>query len=343
LKEKNKATDFIDTFSWINNKKGYIQEKLFGQTNILYGKKIMKMSCGDGFSLALDSDGLLYSWGKGTLGQLGYELLYDKAEIIDNQKCQLTPRLIEAFKEKNVLITDMYCGRDFVLAYSSNNLPFTWGNNDHFQLARDSHITYDSKPEIAKAIVEQSFNKIIKTCCGWMHGCVLDEKGDAYIWGNPYFDYDKNFYDLKELMRIKIDYRIIDIACGFHHFCFLVLEDNMTQLYTFGVNDFGQLGYKTDEEISLEPKRVDLYDYKPEQIFCGPYHSLCLVSEGKIFAWGHNYNKEIGNFSDDFVTKPTEYGWKIKDDSKIKKVFFTINNYCRFYAEMASLLLRKFH
>jgi len=214
----------------------------------------------------------------------------------------------------------VHCGRDFVIAYSENSLPFTWGNNDHFQLARETHVTYDSNPEIAKAIVDLNCKKIIKTCCGWMHGVILSDKGDAYIWGNPYFDYDKDFYDLKDPMMVKIDYRIIDIASGYHHFCALVLEENDMQVYTWGANDYGQLGYKTKEDISLEPKKVDLYDYKPEQIFCGSFHSLCSVKEGKVFAWGHNYNREIGNYKEEYITKPTEFGWKLRDDHKIKKI-----------------------
>ena len=271
--------------------------------------------------------------GKGTLGQLGYELKYDKAEIIDKQKCQLEPRMIDSFKEKKCLILDIYCGKDFAIAYSANSLPFSWGNNDHFQLARDTKLTYDASPEVAENIQKLSLGKIVKTCLGWMHGFILNDKGEAYTWGNPFFDYDKNFYDLKEPMMAKIDSRIIDIACGFHHFCAITLEDNLAVLYTWGANDYGQLGYETKEELSLEPKAVDLYEYKPDQISCGPFQSLCLVKEGKVFAWGHNYDKEIGDYKEQFITKPTEFGWKLKDDHKIKKVYsynYYINSFIDF-------------
>ena len=55
------------------------------------------------------------------------------------------------------------------------------------------------------------------------------------------------------------------ISCGFHHICALVVENDVCQIYTFGANDFGQLGYNIKSKLyySTEPKRVIINDDDP--------------------------------------------------------------------------------
>ena len=43
----------------------------------LENKKITKIDCGDFHSLALDKDGMLYSWGVGEKGECGHGMFKD--------------------------------------------------------------------------------------------------------------------------------------------------------------------------------------------------------------------------------------------------------------------------
>lgn len=84
----------------------------------------------------MDKDGIVYSWGKSTRGQLGYELKYDESTIASGTKCQSSPRMVQSLEERRIHITDVICGSDFTFVMDDQMRPFSWGNNDHHQLGR---------------------------------------------------------------------------------------------------------------------------------------------------------------------------------------------------------------
>ncbi|GLJ24311.1 hypothetical protein SUGI_0463850 [Cryptomeria japonica] len=59
----------------------------------LSAKTITKVACGSNHTVAVDSDGFVYTWGYGGYGRLGHR----------EQKDEWTPRLVEMFQRSNVL------------------------------------------------------------------------------------------------------------------------------------------------------------------------------------------------------------------------------------------------
>lgn len=236
--------------------------------------------------MLLDEEGVVFSWGKETCSQLGYELIYDKSEIVSGIKCQAIPRKITHFIENKISITNLICGRDFTFAFDQTMKPYSWGNNDHGQLARKTSLFHDHVPQIAFRI--SSFENICKIVCGWFHAICLLEDGQVYMWGNPYTDYQKKFADIIEPYPIPLEYKAINIASGFHHMCAVVSEKESNELYTWGANEYGQLGYKTNEDLSYHPKKVDFESLKIKNVACGSFHTVCTMTEGRISAFGHN-------------------------------------------------------
>ncbi len=238
--------------------------------------------------MCLDRDGFVYSWGKGSKGELGYELIWEASTIISGIKCQSTPRLVENLANRKVTITDVMCGSDFTFAYDDSNTPYSWGNNNHHQLARISQHVTDWTPDKADFLIE--LEKTLKICCGWMHGLVLTDKGDVYIWGNPFFDYNNNSPDIAEPILVELPYKAVDISSGFHHCCAILSDDgvNNFELYTWGANEYGQCGYKRDERIIYLPKLVNLYDNTVVEVACGAFHTIVQVNSGRFYGFGHN-------------------------------------------------------
>lgn len=272
--------------SIINQNEGYIKGKLMSRVNPLYGKKIKKISCGDGFTVFLDCDGTLYSCGKNNKGQLGYDIPYEKAEIISGIKCQSHPKFIEYFMENKIKIIDIVCGSDFSFAIDETNQIYSWGSNDHYQLARGINKLSESKPGLA--ILVTPCESIVKVCCGWMHGCYLTDKGEVYIWGNPYYDYDRTYSDIQDPIKVEMENRCVDISSGFHHIAIITQDENIFSLFTLGANEFGQLGYETDKEISVIPHMVDFKGTSVMDVVCGSFHTMCLLANEKIFGFGSN-------------------------------------------------------
>lgn len=244
-------------------------------------KIIKKISCGDGFTVCIDNEGIVYSWGKNNKGQLGFDIKYENATIVSGTKCQSTPKIIESLVERKIFAVDISCGGDFSFMIDKDNKIYSWGYNEHSQLARSTLRLVESSPEIAGNLIAFNVNSI-KT--GWMHGVLLDDQGDIYIWGNPYYDYDKNILDITKPTRINLPERINKISSGFHH---LAVVDSKFEIYTVGVNNYGQCGVKVENKFIFNPNKLNTND-KISDVYCGAFHTIYQTLEEKLFVFGHN-------------------------------------------------------
>jgi alpha-tubulin suppressor-like RCC1 family protein len=278
----------VNNLSIINLSKGFISQKVFSEQNPLYLKYIKKISCGDGFTVCVDKDGVVYSWGKSTRGQLGYELKYDESTLVSGTKCQSTPRVVQSLHERKISIVDVICGGDFTIAVDDQGRGFSWGNNDHYQLGRSTERTMEATPEISDQFAQ--FEKISKICCGWMHVAILTDQGEVYYWGNPFYDYAKHLKDIKEPMKVELPFKAVDLACGFHHFAAIVYDEFNYELYTWGANEYGQCGLHAsqDSKLLFNPVYIQFSELKIMNVYCGAFHTICHMTGDKLYGFGHN-------------------------------------------------------
>eukprot|EP00727_Mastigamoeba_balamuthi_P000856 m51a1_g10768 putative protein kinase like protein (954) ;mRNA; f:34577-38607 len=89
-----------------------------------------------------------------------------------------------------------------------------------------------------------------------------------------------------------------DASCGSKHYAVVTLGGD---LYTWGDNKHGQLGqffkvppYKDDDVEQPQPHIVPFGGNKVSAVACGKYHTLCITSEGALFAWGKNSRGQLG-------------------------------------------------
>lgn len=241
------------------------------QPNIFHTIKINQISCGDGFTMLLDSSNNLYSFGRNDEGQLGFSLDYSKYAIINGKKTLLKPSKIEFFSaEKNLTIKSFVCGSNFTFVLDESNIAYSFGDNSNGQLARNTG-GYAVNPNPAVAEFLSPLGQIGKICCGWSHALLLNVNSEVYVWGNYFKDYKKVCDDVDDIVfpkkiEIEDDYVneencendekfeeinfdenkqniIIDIASGFNHLAIIVLRGNnkAKELYTWGANEFVNL------------------------------------------------------------------------------------------------------
>ena len=161
------------------------------------------------------------------------------------------------FIEKNKYIVDIACGSDFTLALEDGGTVYSFGNNELNQLGREFTVRIESTPK------QISFNseKIIKICAGWKHGITLMAFGDVYMWGNPYIEYHRKFPNIVEPTKVENLDNITDIASGFHHFVALRHTDVNKEVFTWGANDYGQLGFHSENQIIFNPRALVLTQF----------------------------------------------------------------------------------
>ena len=305
--------------------------------------KIKNISCGDGFTLFLDTSGQVFSVGKNDKGQLGYELENNKSEFVNGIKCNSKVTLIEFFTKNNIHIDNIFCGSDFAFAINiikknNNDINddffeevYSWGNNEKHQLGTDDqkykYYFTPIKSTLINKIINFS-NEIEKIVCGWCHTCILTSKGEIYIWGNPFKDYDKKFKDIeipKNINFLGNFCKIIQISSGFHHIAILAKDlDETNHLYTLGANEFCQLGYETKEIYSFKfkevifPKNEFIDNINIIQVECGAYHTIVRFLGDIIYGFGQNNCGQVGKYGDECIKIPKKWNYDFENFFKDK-------------------------
>ncbi|OTF76530.1 hypothetical protein BLA29_012836, partial [Euroglyphus maynei] len=92
---------------------------------------------------------------------------------------------------------------------------------------------------------------------------------------------------------------IVQISAGLHH---SILLTDKNEVFTFGSNQFGQLGVG-DLQNRFQPTKVDL-EFVCQgfivQIAAGSNHSVLLTSLGEVITFGNNQQGQLGRRSYEF-------------------------------------------
>ena len=68
------------------------------------------------------------------------------------------------------------------------------------------------------------------------------------------------------------------------------------ELYTFGANNYGQLGIEGPEACSI-PTKVTFPEV-PRKVACGHLHTMVLTEKGSLYTWGFNIQGQLGDGTD---------------------------------------------
>ena len=81
----------------------------------LRGRYVNQVSCGEAHSAAISGNGVLFTWGRGEYGQLGYE-----------EQKQLVPQEVDSAPWDSKQVAQVSCGRNFTLGKRSSLLKANW-------------------------------------------------------------------------------------------------------------------------------------------------------------------------------------------------------------------------
>ncbi|XP_075228494.1 RCC1 domain-containing protein 1-like isoform X2 [Lycorma delicatula] len=145
--------------------------------------------------------------------------------------------------------------------------------------------------------------KVLDICCGKEHAMILTVCGDIFTWGNGSkgqlghgeLELEEQPRELRALSGLNV----VAIAAGGWHSCCITDEGD---LYSWGWNCSGQLGFPGEEQSSAEDKMKSVssvlaeprpVDWPGEEIFvkqvaCGSRHTI--VQAGGAL-WGCGWNK----------------------------------------------------
>jgi E3 ubiquitin-protein ligase HERC2 len=120
----------------------------------LSGKGVIKLLCGSQFSMALTSQGHVYTWGKGDYYRLGH----------GDDSHQRTPRRVLGLLA-NEKVIDIGCGSLHCIVCTESGRVFAWGDNDEGQIGNDT----TQAVSVPKRIIIADNVSIDHVACGSAH------------------------------------------------------------------------------------------------------------------------------------------------------------------------------
>ncbi|XWS75941.1 hypothetical protein CRYUN_Cryun01aG0134900 [Craigia yunnanensis] len=290
---------------------------------------IVSISAGHYHSLAIDSRGGLWAWGRNQEAQLGRDPLAPRDSWND-------PKRVERLDHVNVCAA--FASAVISAAIGDDGSVWAWGKSKRRQLGLGKGITEAVVPCRVEALAGE---KIVKVSFGWGHACAQTE--DESCWAGviqPMFCADScvivhmemlarifvNFECLisgngtllssgsnvhGQVGRVKLDLGLlpvvlsvhpVSVASGLGHslaICEVTLSDvegGGMSIFSWGWNQCSQLGREGPEGWEGEA---------PVSVSGGRVHSIALTSKGQVWVWGCSKNGCLGLGSSSDEVEPT--------------------------------------
>lgn len=192
-------------------------------------------------------------------------------------------------------------GSKHSLAIKSDGSLWAWGDNYYGQLGNGTTQDSDIPVEVLDHVKYASVNE----CASY----AIKEDNTLWAFGMPiYLNYSSNFWprkyydDVKAqngLMVLKNNGELLyrddkisdDVKYMSSGSSFCVFVKNDKTLWTFGINERGELGNgKTGETFDMVPTKImeDVADFST-----GTNHTLAIKTDGTLWGFGSNYSRQL--------------------------------------------------
>eukprot|EP00928_Gymnodinium_smaydae_P018505 TRINITY_DN1703_c0_g1_i1.p1 TRINITY_DN1703_c0_g1~~TRINITY_DN1703_c0_g1_i1.p1 ORF type:complete len:554 (+),score=128.07 TRINITY_DN1703_c0_g1_i1:80-1741(+) len=208
-------------------------------------------------------------------------------------------------------ICQISCGKEHAIALSEGGRVFAWGKNDFGQLG-----TGDEESRALPVYTELPYETYIASvAAGSDYTLGVTKRGELWSWGRfqasnfprLFTETWCNGYESKGETGLK-DLKIAKVGAGDQHMGALTKDG---KLYTWGYNDFGQLGYGLhgDGRVGQQkPNQVKglLENETIVDFACGGGHTVAITKTSRIFGWGANTNGQLGHALKQCFPEPVE-------------------------------------
>ena len=268
-----------------------------GDLDLLSG--IVAIDAGFEYSVALDVNGNVWTWGNNAWGQLG-------DNTTNNRN---TPVQVISSDEKGSLhgIIAVAAGAVHTIALEINGNVLARGSNDHGQLGIGAFASGDkeTKPVKVKGLSGEGYlSDITALSAGEWHSIALGESGKVYAWGNNFYGQlgigsDFHYGVPNPVKGLDGHGLLTEISAvnagGYHSLAF----DQNGSVWAWGRGGSGQLGYggNYSKLTPVQTKGLAGEDNLTgiKAINGGSYHTVAIDEQGKIMAWGSNTDGQLGD------------------------------------------------
>lgn len=235
------------------------------------------VSAGNVHSLAVKTNGTLWTWGNGQFGQLGNGL-FNSA----------TPNVTQVGTATDWL--SVSAGNRFSLAIKTTGTLWSWGLNNTGQLGINNLVDQNLPVQVGTA------NNWLKIDAGNQHSLAIDNTGLIWAWGNNTFGQlgDGTYTTSLVPIIISTSNNWVEVSAGFDHS--MALDSNGI-LNTFGNNTNGQLcdGTNTTSNVMI-PISFNNAGLVIQYIAisAGNNFSLAIKNDNTLWSGGFNTSGQLG-------------------------------------------------
>jgi len=293
-----------------------------------------RLAAGSSHSVALDSEGQVWTWGYNNVGQLGdgssvdrwfpqvvpdldpviqisagyhstYALLDDGTVKAwgsnssgqlgdDTQTDRSTPVEVEVLSS----IIQIAGGSEHALALDEHGKVWSWGLGNSGQLGHGN-----TSNELEPLEIDE-FDDVVQVSAGYRFSAAVKENGTVWTWGLDSYDKLGRSGSTTSPAQVGSHTDVIRVSLGRDH-AIALLDDGTVR--SWGRNQYGQLGDGSSVSSTPNPVQVEeLTDIV--WIEAGQYHSLALDKDGTLWAWGRNEYGYLGDGGTTSSNVPVEVG-----------------------------------
>jgi len=246
-------------------------------TTLAGGANWKQVSCGYNHTLAVKTDGTLWTWGRNSTGQLG----------VNNTTNRLTPVTTFAGGTNWKQVS---CGSRHTTAIKTDGTLWTWGTNSSAQLG-DNTSTNRSTPVTTFA----GGTNWKQVACGQDHTAAIKTDGTLWTWGRNLSGQlgDNTTTDRSTpVTTFAGGTNWKQVAGGGDSHTAAIKTDGT--LWTWGWNLFGQLGDNTTTSRNT-PVTTFAGGTNWKQISGGDLHTSAIKTDGTLWTWGRNLSGQLGD------------------------------------------------
>ncbi len=295
----NSVSVKVDDGETLDGKVQYKADEGYGLDGVV--PKIVSVAGGSSHTVLLDANGNVWTAGLNNYGQLGR----DENGGTNNSNPTFTQVTvfddiddISKVKIKAIAAGDLHT----VLLDEEGNV-WTAGWNSYGQLGRDENSgTNNANPTFTQVTVFDDIDDISKVkikaiAAGGAHTVLLDEDGNVWTAGlNNCGQLGISGGNSSTFTKVTdgiSGVKIKAIAAGEQH---TVLLDEDGNVWTAGLNNYGQLGRKTssDSDSTFTQVTDGISGVKIKAIAAGGWHTVLLDEDGNVWTAGSNYYGQLG-------------------------------------------------
>ena len=278
-----------------------------------YLTNVVAVAAGDSHSMALKSDGSVWTWGRNNYGQIGNAASGDDMN-------ETTPVQVKGVNGNGYLagIVDIAIGYNHSMALKTDGTVWAWGRNARGELGNGT-TTQSTVPVQVKGESGIGYlSDAVSIAAGADHSIALKSDGTVWAWGNGV---DGQLGDgtsgvgVDKSTPVQVKgpggngylTDVVAVAAGYNHSMALKTDGSV---WAWGFNIYGQLGdgTNTNRTTPVQVKGPGGNGYLTDvvAVAAGRYHSMALKTDGSVWAWGYNYYGLIGDGTAANTTTPVQ-------------------------------------